>query len=208
MHQTLTGDGEIVARVTSQQVTDGWAKAGVMVKASTAAGSPYALLAVTPDHGVNFQYNFNASVAGAAIPAGAAWLKLQRSGDTVTSFASTDGQTWTQVGSATVALGADAQIGLFVTSHNGAQLSAATFDNVSVTKALLPAPWTGGDVGGPVVAGSSAYAGGVFTVKGGGNDIWGTRISSNSCTRGSRAMVRSSRTSLARRPLIRGPRPG
>lgn len=174
VHQTLTGDGEIVARVTSQQVTDGWAKAGVMVKASTVAGSPYALLAVTPDHGVNFQYNFNASVAGGAIPAGAAWLKLQRSGNTVTSFASTDGQTWTQVGSATVALGADAQIGLFVTSHNGAQLSAATFDNVSVTKALLPAPWTGGDIGGPVVSGSSSYAGGVFTVKGGGNDIWGT----------------------------------
>jgi regulation of enolase protein 1 (concanavalin A-like superfamily) len=174
VHQTLTGDGEIVARVTSQQVTDGWAKAGVMVKQSTVAGSPYALLGVTPDHGVNFQYNFNGSVAGAAIPAGAAWLKLQRSGDTFTSFASTDGQAWTQVGSSTVALGADAQIGLFVTSHNGVQLSTATFDNVSVTKTLLPSPWTGSDVGGPVVSGSSSYVGGVFTVKGGGNDIWGT----------------------------------
>jgi glucose/arabinose dehydrogenase/regulation of enolase protein 1 (concanavalin A-like superfamily) len=171
VHQTLSSDGEIVARVTSQQVTDGWAKAGVMIKQSTAPGSPYALMAVTPDHGANFQSNFNNSVAG---PAGATWLKVQRTGNTVTGFASVDGQTWTQVGSATVALGTDAQVGLFVTSHNGAQLSTATFDNVSVTKTLLPTPWAGGDVGGPAVSGSSSYAGGVFTVKGGGNDIWGS----------------------------------
>ena len=174
LHQGLTGDGEIVARVTSQQVTDGWAKAGLMVKQSTAAGAPYALIAVTPDHGLNFQSNFNNSVAGPAIPAGTAWLKLTRTGNTVTSFASTDGQSWSQVGTATVALGAAAQIGLFVTSHNGAQLSTATFDNVSVTRTVLPAPWTAGDVGGPAVSGASSYAGGVFTVRGGGNDIWGT----------------------------------
>ena len=30
-----------------------------MIKQSTTAGSPYALLAVTPGNGVNFQYNFN-----------------------------------------------------------------------------------------------------------------------------------------------------
>ena len=43
--QPLTGDGSIVARVTSQSDTDPWAKAGVMIKQSTATGSPYALLA-------------------------------------------------------------------------------------------------------------------------------------------------------------------
>jgi regulation of enolase protein 1 (concanavalin A-like superfamily) len=142
-----------------------------MVKQSAAAGSPYALLAVTPSNGVNFQSNFNSSVAG---PAGATWLKLTRTGNTVTSFGSADGQNWTQVGTATVALGADAQIGLFVTSHNGAQLSTATFDNVSVTKTLLPSPWAAGDVGTPTLSGSSSYAAGAFTVKGAGNDIWGT----------------------------------
>ena len=62
--QPLTGDGSIVARVTSQSDTDPWAKAGVMIKQSTASGSTYALLAVTPGNGVHFEYGFNTSVSG------------------------------------------------------------------------------------------------------------------------------------------------
>ena len=62
--QPLTGDGSIVARVTSQSDTDPWAKAGVMIKQSTASGSPYALLAVTPGNGVQFEYGYNTSVGG------------------------------------------------------------------------------------------------------------------------------------------------
>ena len=50
--QSLTGNGSIVARVTSQSDTDPWAKAGVMIKQSTTSGSPYALLGVTPGNGV------------------------------------------------------------------------------------------------------------------------------------------------------------
>ena len=148
-YQTLPADGEITAHVASfTNTTSDWAKAGVMIKQSTTAGSPYALLAVTPAHGVNFQYEFNGNTAGPAIAPPTAWLKLKRTGDTVTSFASADGQTWTQVGSATVDLNGAALIGLFVTSHDGAHLSTAAFDNVSVTKstgapAALPAPWTG-----------------------------------------------------------------
>ena len=115
----------------------GWAKAGVMVKDSTAAGSPYALLAVTPGNGVHMQYNFDGDIAGPATVAPGTWLKLTRAGNTVTSFTSADGQTWSQVGSATVALGSSVQVGLFVTSHDGAQTSTAVFDNVSVTMSVL-----------------------------------------------------------------------
>ncbi len=42
--QPLTGNGSIVARVTSQSNTDPWAKSGVMIKQSTATGSNYAML--------------------------------------------------------------------------------------------------------------------------------------------------------------------
>jgi glucose/arabinose dehydrogenase/regulation of enolase protein 1 (concanavalin A-like superfamily) len=38
----------------------------------------------------------------------------------------------------------------------------------------LPAPWVDADIGGPAQAGSASYAGGAFTIKGGGADIWGT----------------------------------
>ena len=62
--QPLTGDGSIVARVTSQSDTDPWAKAGVMIKQSTTSGTSYALLGVTPGNGIAFQYGYNTSVAG------------------------------------------------------------------------------------------------------------------------------------------------
>ena len=59
VHQTLTGDGQIIARVTAEENTDPWAKAGVMIKQSATAGAPYALLAVTPANGIALQSGFN-----------------------------------------------------------------------------------------------------------------------------------------------------
>ena len=66
VHQTLSGDGSIVARITSLQGTEEWAKAGVMIKDSTTAGSPYAALLATPSNGIHLQYNFNGDIAGPA----------------------------------------------------------------------------------------------------------------------------------------------
>ena len=183
VHQTLTGDGQIIARVTAEENTDPWAKAGVMIKQSATAGAPYALLAVTPANGTALQSGFNQNTQVAAIAPPNAWLKLTRTGTTITGYTSTNGQTWTPVGSTTVALGSTAEIGLFVTAHNGAQVNTSTFDNVSVTAGVtppppppgtLPAPWAGADVGAPALAGSSSYANGVFTVNGAGADIWGS----------------------------------
>ena len=182
VHQTLTGDGQIIARVTTEENTDPWAKAGVMIKQSATAGSPYALLAVTPTNGVALQSGFDKSTQAAAIAPPNAWLKLTRTGTTITGYTSTNGLTWTTVGSTTVALGSTAEIGLFVTAHNSTQVNTSTFDNVSVTAATtppppptttLPTPWVGGDVGAPALAGSSTYTNGVFTVNGAGIDIWG-----------------------------------
>lgn len=178
-YQTLPGDGQIIARVTSfTDTTDSWAKAGLIVKDSTAAGADYALLAVTPGNGINLQSGFDTNIAGPAVIPGNTWLKLERIGNTVTGFTSLDGQIWTEIGSATVDLDGDAVIGLFVSAHDGSQLSTATFDHVTVTKstagpASLPAPWTSDDVGAPRLAGSAAHAAGVFTVNGAGDDIWG-----------------------------------
>ena len=62
--QALSGDGTITARVTSQDNTDPWAKSGIMIKQSTTAGSPYALVAVTPGNGVHMEYNYYTDVAG------------------------------------------------------------------------------------------------------------------------------------------------
>ena len=130
------------------------------------------------------QYNYKSdkSVTSAAALAGYSspneWLKLQRTGNVFTSWYSTDGNTWNQIGSTTVTMTGPATIGLFVLSHNATQLSTVAFDNVQVTTPVvggpLPSPWLDTDVGAPAVAGSATYLNGVYTVNGSGADIWGT----------------------------------
>ncbi len=175
-YQPLSGDGTIVARVTSQTDTDPWAKAGIMIKQSAIADAPYAMLAVTPGNGINMEYGFNANIAGGSYTFPNAWLKLTRAGNVFTAYDSADGTTWTEVGATTVTMAASATVGLFVTSHNSGQLSSVTFDNVTVTPGgqPLPSPWASTDVGSPAVAGASTYANGVYTVNGSGSDIWAT----------------------------------
>lgn len=173
--RTLDGDGSIVARVTSQEATDGWAKAGIMIKKSTTAGAPYAAMLVTPEHGVHFQANFTSDTGGAAYTFPNAWLKLTRSGTSVSGYQSTNGTDWTLVGQTTVDLSTQVVVGLFVNAHNGGTaLGTATFDNVNVAAdTTLPSPWVSEDVGSPALAGSATYAGGTFTVLGSGADVWG-----------------------------------
>ncbi len=136
------------------------------------------LLAVTPEHGVTFQYNFNGDGGSAPYTFPDGWLKLEREGDLFRGYTSANGTDWSLVGQTTVQMATDVTAGLAVNSHEfSTLLNTTTFDNVSVsdgssTPGGLPAPWTGGDVGAPALVGSSTHAGGAFTLNGGGNDIW------------------------------------
>jgi uncharacterized protein YjdB/beta-glucanase (GH16 family) len=136
--QTVTGDVTITARVASLGNTDGWAKAGVMVRETTAAGSTHAFTGVTASNGLAFQRRLTTGGQSehTAGPAGTApyWVRLTRVGNVISSFVSTTGTTWTQVGAAvTITMTSSVQVGLAVTSHNNTVLSTATFDNVTVT---------------------------------------------------------------------------
>src|SRR5205807_2463657 len=97
-----------------------WAKAGVIIKASTKQGSPYAAMMITGSHGVRMQYNFTHDIAGLPGRVSAEsprWLRLIREGSTLTGYESTNGIQWTRVGTAHLAgLQATVQVGLFVTS--------------------------------------------------------------------------------------------
>jgi len=135
--QPLTGNGQIVARVTSVGGTDPWAKAGVMIRESTAAGSTQAMMAESSGNGLAFQRRTTTNgqsthTAGAAVSA-PYWVKLVRSGTTFTAYSSPDGVTWTTVGSDTISMNASVLIGLAVTAHNNTLLNSSTFDNVQVT---------------------------------------------------------------------------
>jgi len=136
-YTSLTGDGNIVARVTSTSNTAPWVKAGVMVRGSLAANSAQGFMLVSYSKGLAFQRRtttggISTSTTGAL--AGAPyWVRLDRSGDTITAYQSVDGLTWTPVGTDTIPMGQTIFIGLGVSSHSTSTTATATFDNVTVT---------------------------------------------------------------------------
>ncbi len=174
VHQALAGDGTITARLATQEAVDAWSKAGLMVKQSTATGSSYAFLAVTPGHGVHLQSDFTSDQLGPPTGTAPLWLRLTRTGASVSAATSPDGVTWTPVGTAATSLAGPVEVGLAATSHNGGVAGTATFDGVVVDPAPgpVPTPWVAADVGAPALAGSAGYEDGVFTVTGAGTDVW------------------------------------
>ncbi len=138
VYQSLTGNLTITARVASQQNTDPWAKAGVMIRESTAANSNYVSVLLTSAYGVNMQYRPTtgsnavqlAQVAALVAPY---WVRLVRSSNTFTGYSSADGVTWTQVGSISLTMASSATAGLVVTAHNNSLLNTSTFDNIGIT---------------------------------------------------------------------------
>src|SRR5262249_39246135 len=134
----VAGDATVTARVTAQGGTNPWAKAGVMLRQTADAGSAYYAIEVTPGNGVVVQDRPSAGAA-AAMPAslagaGPADPRVARSGSTFTAYTSADGATWTAVAGSTATLSVSGGMlaGLAVTSHDTSQLSAVTFDGVSV----------------------------------------------------------------------------
>src|ERR1700730_18022731 len=143
VRQPLAGNGSITVRMTSltglYSTSSGigqgqasmkpglqpWSKAGIIIKASTRPGSAYAAMMVTGGHGVRMQYDYTGDIAGPPAAVSAAsprWLRLTRSGDTVTGYESADGTHWSVVGAAHLArLPATVQAGLFATSPSAKQ---------------------------------------------------------------------------------------
>ncbi len=173
--QPFSLDGTLTTQVLSQTNTNGRAEAGVMFRNSTADNAAFAEADVTPDGHVFFQWRASdggSSSYAVAYAHAPVWVQLTRAGSTFTASYSTDGTTWTPVGTHVVDLAADPLAGLVVSSHDNTALSTATFANVSV----LPAGVMDQDIGSPAVHGSATFdqTDGAWTVSGSGADIWNT----------------------------------
>lgn len=142
LSQTYAGDAQLTARVSAQDPTDVWAKAGVMVRAGTATGDVNAFTGTTPANGITFQTRSasagttTGNTAGTAAFAAPYWLRLTRSGETFTCFRSTDGITWAQLGATTTVPGfpATAYAGVMLASADNAATTTATLDNLVLLK--------------------------------------------------------------------------
>jgi glucose/arabinose dehydrogenase len=136
VYQPTSGNGTLIARVTSQSNTGSVnSKAGIIWKASTTAGSPYILLETGPTGAVKAQYNFNGSVTGATFSFPNLWMKLVRSGSNFSAYLSPDGVTWTAIltNKSLPTITTASTVGIYEVSHKPGALGTATFDNVSFT---------------------------------------------------------------------------
>ena len=140
-----------------------WAKAGVIVTDGTRPGSAYAAMMVTGGYGVRMQWDYtqdSPGLAGRVSAASPRWLRLTRSGDTVTGYDSADCTHWAKVGTAILAgLPSMVQAGMFATSPGnsevstqsfgastaggGPTLATAAFDRVSLHGSWLGSAWAG-----------------------------------------------------------------
>jgi hypothetical protein len=207
VHRPLDGDGAITARVTSftgvVRLPDAkpqtgryaskvvpWAKVGVLVKDGVGQGSTYAAVMLTGAHGVRMQHDYVHDVAG---PRAGPWLRLVRSGDTLTGHSSADGRTWAPIGSARLpGLPRQARIGLFAASPGDLTVSSGglgggsvavrfaettgVFDRVALEGGARGGDWAHDDIGvtltpdgRPHHPGRSARAGDTFSVTGVGD---------------------------------------
>ena len=176
--QPLTGNGTVTARISSLTglIYNGpanraptlalarpglaaWTKAGILLTPSTRPGSAYAAAMATGSHGVRFQYDYThdrAGLPGTITSRSPRWLRLTRTGQTITGYDSTDGTNWQMISSARLpGLPATVTVGLFVTSpvtyQNGSggvpTQATATFNHIAVAGRATASTWTARSVG-------------------------------------------------------------
>jgi hypothetical protein len=150
VYKTLNGDGSLVARVTSNGTgSNRWAKGGAMIRDSLEAGSASAQMCLTGGDGnggafqnrasTDLDMNANDATSNTTVATAIAppyWVKIERTGNTITGSISADGKTWTQVGiSQYIAMQAPSYIGICVTSHAAGEYRTFEFDNIKATGA-------------------------------------------------------------------------
>jgi hypothetical protein len=193
VHQTLAGDGTVTARVTSLSGAQphtglpAWAKAGIILEPDTSQGTAYTAVMVTGSRGVRMQDNYThdtPGLSGTVGPSSPRWLRLNRTGDAITGYDSTNGAHWTRIGTTRLTgLPHTVQIGLFVTSPPyfaaGAaggtpSLATATFDQLTTRGDLPQRSWTADAIGDSYPYPPSTSAGqqpsaDAFTISGSGD---------------------------------------
>jgi hypothetical protein len=169
----LSGNFTVSARVaslgpvTAGQTPAAWAKAGVMIRQSTAANSAFVMMVMTPGSGWAFQTRTaagaltNSNGAGLVAPY---WVRLVRSGTTISAFRSVDGIGWSGSGSTTISMTDPVQVGFAASSNSASSPQVrAVFDNISGFPAGNDAPQVNPGMAPEAVSGAVAALAGSAT---------------------------------------------
>ena len=143
-YQTLTGDGEIIARISVLQDTGTSSRVGVMIRDTLAANSMHIFMGMTGTNayrwvrrtttgGTTSSNSSNSSNSSTGTVPNT-WVRLVRADTTITAYKSRNGTSWTQVGSTTgTTSNSTCYIGLAVSSGSTTTLNNSQFSNVTVT---------------------------------------------------------------------------
>jgi hypothetical protein len=71
VYTTLSGNGSITTRVTSEEYVNDWTKAGVMIRETLTPGSRHAFMLVSPGKGLAFQRRVNTNGTSLSTAGGA-----------------------------------------------------------------------------------------------------------------------------------------
>ncbi len=135
----------VETQVASHQNLTGYGKAGIIVRndmTASGTGPEGVILFESPSGGIQLEWDSNGGTHINAVtpPNGTITdrvpvsLRLVRDGSTYTGYYSTDGTTWTLVGTATVPAQADTQdAGMFITSHVSGSPAQAVFNTFTVS---------------------------------------------------------------------------
>jgi endonuclease/exonuclease/phosphatase family metal-dependent hydrolase len=178
--QPWTGDGVIVARVDAIHANGGTdAGAGVMFRDSTSANARHASMLVFASGKAKFRDRTSpgadtTSVGPTSGSGAPRWVKLARTGNHFEGFTSTDGASWSSIGSADVTMPATIFVGLVGFREGSGAAGDMTLSNVALSSPGLVSPWRTSDVGAIDVAGATSFASGSYTIDAGGTWIWST----------------------------------
>lgn len=132
--RTWTGNGEFITWLGDLNASHPWARAGLMLRADAGDRAPYASILQTGASGILFQRR--TTVAGLTTSTNTStgpasthpWLRLVRSGNTITASSSLDGRLWETRGSVTIAnLPHSILIGHAASSHSTANTASGHF---------------------------------------------------------------------------------
>jgi fibronectin type 3 domain-containing protein len=146
---SLTGDGTLTARLTSEAQGHTIDKVGLMMRETTNANARTAqiLREARPGPFTN-RFSYRSSTGGSTTgvngPAANTlpqWYRLVRTGNKITGFSSANGMTWTPVGSNTfTSLSNTLLAGFAVCSRHTGSLNTSVFDNVTTPSGPVAPP--------------------------------------------------------------------
>jgi len=134
--QILSGDGEIIAKISTLENASSLSLIGLEIRESLAQNSKHVFIGTDGNGSLRFirrsknGSSTSLSNVGTGMPPNL-WLRLVRSGSTVSAFSSVDGSGWKRIGRTTVSPSGSSYIGMMVCG-GGDNLSTGVFEDVTV----------------------------------------------------------------------------